>query len=169
MSENAKLRVHVEFGGMTATFEGDADEVFKALSHSLVQACPNLETIQRLVYAPDLVRISENLVGLVELTSEGPILVSVGDLSASKVMCLALLGAYIGHRFGKLSKGTLSSSELSRITGKAKKTVMNELPQLVSRGYAERTSEGEYLITTLGVKETEKIIENHKAEKKSQP
>jgi len=166
MNEDVKLRVHVEFGEVKADFEGDADEVFKAVSRFLLQAYPNLETVQRLVYTPDLIKISEDLVGLVELTSEGPILVSVGDLSATRVMFLALLGAYVGHKLGKLSKDTLSSNELAVITGKAKKTVMNELPQLVSNGYIQRTSEGEYFITTLGIKRTEDMIEGYKAEKR---
>lgn len=163
MKESSKLRVQVEFGEVTANFEGDADEVFRAVSRFLSQLCPSLETVQRLVYAPDLIKISEDLAGLVELTSQGPILASGSDLSATKMMCLALLGAYVGHGLGKLSKGSLSSDELARITSKARKTIMNELPELVNRGYADRTSEGEYFLTTLGIKRTEEIIEGYEA------
>ncbi len=171
MNEGSKLKVHVEFGEMKANFEGDADEVFKALSRFLVQVYPNLEIVQRLVYAPDLIKISENLVGLIELTSEGPILASLSSLSAKEMICLALLGAYVGHKLGKLSKDGLSSDELARITSKAKKTIMNELPKLVNSGCAERKSEGEYLITTFGIKQTEEIIQDYKTktEIKSKP
>jgi len=34
---------------------------------------------------------------------------------------------------------------------------------LMDQGYVERTSEGEYLITTLGIKRTEELIEEYKA------
>jgi len=163
MNPDSKLKVHVEFGETSANFEGDADEVYKALSRFLAQVYPNLEVAQRLSYMPDLVKISENLVSLVELTSEGPILVAVSDLSAREMMCLALLGGYVGHRLGRLDKETLSSDDLARITGKAKKTVANELPKLVNGGYVGRTSEGEYSITTLGIKRTEGLIEKYKS------
>jgi len=166
MNENSKLKVHVEFGEMMANFEGGADEVFRALSRFLIQVCPNLETVQRLVYAPDLIKISEDLVGFVELTLDGPLLVSVSSFSAMNMICLALLGAYLGYRLGKMSRETLSSNELARITGKARKTIMNELPKLLSKGYVERTSESEYLITTLGIKRTEKMVEEYRAETK---
>jgi len=163
LGEESKLRVQVEFGDVKANFEGGVDEVFEAVLRFLTQVCPNLEVVRRIVYTPDLVRISEELAGLVELTADGSVLVSVKDLPASKLICLALLGVYVGYRFGKLSKDTLSSGDLARVIGKARKTVMNELPRLVGKGYVEKTSEGEYLITTLGIRQTEELIKEYRS------
>lgn len=162
MSGETRLSVQVEYGEVKANFEGSADEVFEATLRFLTQVCPNLEIIQNIVYTPDLVKISKELVGLLRVTAQGMIL-SVQDLPASKMICLALLGAYVGDRFGKLSKDTLSSNDLAVVTGKARKTVMNEMPRLMEKGYVERTSEGEYLITTLGIRRTEEMIEEYKA------
>lgn len=162
MSEESKLRVQVEFGEMKANFEGNVDEVFEAVLRFLTQVCPNLEILRKIVYTPDLVRISEELAGLVELTTDG-LIISIQDLPASRMICLALLGAHVGHELGKLSKDTLSSHDLAVVTGKARKTVMNEMPRLIEKGYAERTPEGEYLITTLGIKQTEDLIKEYKA------
>ena len=158
-----KLRVQVEFGDLKANFEGSVDEVFESILRFLTQICPNLEMLQKIVYTPDLMKILEELVGLIEFTT-GDLILTVQGLSASKMICLALLGAYIGHKLGMLSKNTLSSSDLAKTTGKAKKTVMNEMPRLVEKGYVERTPEGEYLITTLGIRQTEELIKEYKTE-----
>lgn len=162
MSGETKLRVQVEYGQMKANFEGTADEVFEATLRFLTQVCPNLEIVQNIAYAPDLVKISKELAGLLKVTADG-LIMSVQDLPASKMICLALLGAYAGDKLGKLGKDTLSSNDLAVVTGKARKTVMNEMPQLVEKGYVERTSEGEYLMTTLGIRRTEEMIEEFRA------
>jgi len=39
--------------------------------------------------------------------------------------------------------------------------MMNELPRLVNAGYVERKSEGEYVITTSGIRWTEEIIKDY--------
>ena len=157
-NEEKKLKVQLEFGDAKAMFEGGVDDVFKALTRFLTQLYPNLEVARRITYSPDLTRLAEELVGIIELTPEGPIFASDLHLSAKEKMCLALLGAYVGERLGKLSKGSLSPNELSRITGKARKTISNELPRLITGGLVERTPEGECQITILGIREAEKII-----------
>ncbi|KYH41732.1 MAG: hypothetical protein AYL32_003320 [Candidatus Bathyarchaeota archaeon B26-2] len=162
VSGEKRLRVQLEFGDAKATFEGDADEVFKALTRFLTQIYPNLEVAMKITYIPDLTRLAEGLAGIIELTPDGPIFTSDIQLSAKEKICLALLGAHVGERLGKLSKGSLSPSELSRITGKARKTISNELPKLVAGGLVERTSEGECQITILGIRETENIIKEYK-------
>jgi len=162
VSEQNRLKVHIEFGEAKADFEGDANQVFESIVRFLTQIYPNLEILQRIVFTPDLTRLVEKLVGLVEITSEGSMIVPGLDLSARNAICFVLLGAYVGSKLGKLSKGSVSHNDLSKLTGKAKKTISNELPRLVSEGLAERTTEGEYQITTLGIRKTEEIIEVYK-------
>ncbi|OYT45532.1 hypothetical protein B6U84_02075 [Candidatus Bathyarchaeota archaeon ex4484_40] len=156
-NEEKKLKVQLEFGDAKAMFEGGVDDVFKALTRFLTQLYPNLEVARRITYSPDLTKLAEELVGIIELTPEGPIFASDLHLSAKEKICLALLGAYVGERLGKLSKGSLSPNELSRITGKARKT-----PRLITGGLVERTPEGECQITILGIREAEKIIKECK-------
>ncbi|RLI35781.1 hypothetical protein DRO55_04800 [Candidatus Bathyarchaeota archaeon] len=163
MDDVGKLRVHLEFGDAKLDLEGDVNEVFKALTRFITKIYPDLEVVRNLTYTPDLVELSEELSGIIELTPEGPILISGEQLSARNKICLALVGAEVGSRLGKLAKGTLSSRELSRVTGKAIKTVMNEMPRLVAEGLVKRTSKGEYMITTLGIKRTEDLIREYKA------
>jgi hypothetical protein len=158
MNEQKKLKVHLEFSDAKADFEGDVNQVFEAIIRFLTNVYPNLEILQSIVYAPDLAGISKKLVGLVEITSGGPVLVSEVEMPARDAMCIVLLSAYVGKRLGRLLKETLSSSELAKITGKARKTISNELPKLISEGTAERTEEGEYRLTTVGIRKTEDTI-----------
>ncbi len=135
------------------------DEVFESLVRFLIQLYPNLEIIQRIVYTPDLLRLMKKLEGIVEITPEAPILTSATDLSARNAISIVLLGMYIGSKIGKLHADSLSSSDLSKMTGKARKTISNELPKLATDGIIEKTSEGQYRLTLLGMKKTEDIID----------
>jgi len=162
MGEKGSLRVHIEFGEAKADFEGEVNQVFEATVRFLGQIYPNLELVQKIVYTPNLVELAEKLAGLIEITSEGPILVSGLDLPTRDAVCLVLLGAYVGDKLGRMSKNTLSSGELSRITGKARKTISNEIPRLASDGLIVKTPEGQYGITTFGIRKTEDVIEELK-------
>ncbi|MBS7656596.1 hypothetical protein KEJ33_01570 [Candidatus Bathyarchaeota archaeon] len=155
MNEQNKLKVHLEFGEAKADFEGDVNQVFDAVVRFLTKIYPNLEIINKLVYTPDVSSLAAKLVGKVEVTSEGPILVSRDELSARDAICIALLGAYVGNKLGKFSKDALSSAELAKITEKARKTISNEVPKLIDEGIIERTTEGEYKLTISGIRKTE--------------
>ncbi len=159
MNEKGKVRAHLEFGGAKVDFEGDADQVLKSILRFLSQVYPSIRAFQKIVYTPDLIKIADEIAGLMEITSDGPIINPNINLSAKNAICLVLLGAYMGNKIGKLQKETLSTSELSRFTGKAKKTVSNELPKLVDKGLVEKVAEGEYKITQLGIRKAEEIAE----------
>jgi len=157
-----KLKVHVELGDAKADFEGEINEVFEMTVKFLTQICPNLEILQKTVYTPDIIKLAEKIEGLLEVTSEGPIFSLTLDVPAREAICLALLGAYLGKTLGKLSNDALSTKRIARIVGKARKTISNEMPRLISDGLVERTSEGEYRLTILGIRKTEAFIEEYK-------
>ena len=158
MERQSDLRVHIEYGEAKADFEGDVDQVFESIVRFLTEIQPNLAILQKIVYTPNLTRLTEELAGLVEITSAGPILVSEPDLPTKQAACIALLGAYAGNKLGKTPKSALSSTELASVTGKARKTISNEMPRLISEGLVERTTEREYQITILGIRKTEDTI-----------
>ncbi|KYH42800.1 MAG: hypothetical protein AYL33_000770 [Candidatus Bathyarchaeota archaeon B63] len=153
-----KLKVRIEFGEAKADFEGDVDEVIELTMKFLTQICPGLEVLQRIIYTPDVISLARGVEGLVEITQDGPILPPDLDVPARDAICLALLGAYLGKALGKLPRDSLSTRDLARIIGKARKTVSNEVPRLISDGLIERTTDGEYRLTTLGIRRTESLI-----------
>jgi DNA-binding transcriptional ArsR family regulator len=165
LSERRNVKAHLEFGDLKADFEGDADQVFESILRFLSQVCPAIELLQKIVYIPDLIDLMKTLSGVVEITPDGPAITLSVNLPTKSSVCLALLGAYVGNKIGKLQKDTLSISELSMLTGKAKKTISNEIPSLVENGLVEKASEGEYRITQLGIRKTKEIAEAVKQSK----
>ena len=162
MKESEKVKVHIEIGDARANFEGDVDQVFELAARFLTQICPGLKVLRRLIYTPDITKLAEKIGGLIEISPEGPIMLFNFDVPTRDAVCLILLGAYLGKVLGILGKDSISSRDLARMIGKARKTVSNEMPRLISEGVVERTSEGEYRLTILGIKKTEKIIERYK-------
>lgn len=165
MSERSLVKVRLEFNEVKADFEGEANQVIESILRFLSQICPTVEIIRKVVYMPDLINIMNNIAGILEITSEGPLINPTINLSAKNAISLALLGAYIGNKVGKLQKDTLSINDLSKSTGKAKKTISNDIPKLIESGLVEKVSEGEYRITHLGIKKAEDIISMLKEEK----
>jgi DNA-binding transcriptional ArsR family regulator len=158
MSGEKKLRISLEFGGVKADLEGDVNQVFEFIVRFLTGVYPGLEILRGIVYTPDLAKLATELMGRVEITAEGPILVSGSELSAREAICIVLLAAHVGNRLGKITKETLSSSDLAKITGKARKTISNEVPRLAADGLVERREEGEFKLTILGIKKTEDML-----------
>ena len=162
MMKEEKLRVRLEFGEAKADFEGDINEVLELTIKFLTRIYPNLRILQSITYAPDVAELAKKATDLIKVSDEGPILQSDLDAPAKDAICLALLGAYLGKMLGKLERDSMSTREIARIIGKAKKTVSNEMPKLVSDGLVERTSEGEYRLTILGIKKAESLLEQYK-------
>ncbi|HYB92631.1 MAG TPA: ArsR family transcriptional regulator [archaeon] len=158
MSVQPKVRVHVEFGELKADVEGTADEVFKEIVKLLNQAFPTFEAVSRLVYTTDISKLIENLNGILVIAPEGPLLSSRLELPADEAMGLCLVGSYVGEKIGKLAKNSLTVDELARFTGKAVKTVINQLAWMVDDGLIERIGKGEYRITNLGIKNVCDVI-----------
>ena len=162
MNSLLNLKVHVEFGDSKADFEGNPDDVTKAFLAFLSGTYPAFELAKRLTFTPDIAKLAENLVGIIEFSPEG-LLVTFQDLPAEEAILLSLIGAYLGYKFGKIGSDALSAVGLSKTTGKALKTVSNQLAWMVDDGLVERIGRGEYRITSAGIKRSEKIIQEIKA------
>ncbi|MEM3041462.1 MAG: hypothetical protein QXG97_05510, partial [Nitrososphaerota archaeon] len=53
---------------------------------------------------------------------------------------------------------SLTALGLAKVTGKALKTVSNQVAWMVDDGLVERVGRGEYRITSLGIKRAQEII-----------
>lgn len=158
MSDNAKLKLHVEFNGLKEDYEGSPDEVVKALLASLSKVHPSLELARKLVFQPDLAMLVGNLVGLVEFAPEG-LLALTSEAPADEAILVSLVGSYVGFRLGKIGDETSSADELAKTTGKALKTISNQLAWMVDDGLVERVGRGKYRVTSLGIKRFSQIAE----------
>ncbi|MEM2926256.1 MAG: hypothetical protein QW220_02955 [Candidatus Bathyarchaeia archaeon] len=152
MEGDGELKVIVEFGGNRAEFRGSPNDVFFLFLKFVENLYPNLSVIREISFEPDLMAIIEALKEILKIAPEGPILMKAQDLATDDAICLLLAGQYAGFKLRKLSKDSLSSNDLARLSSKASKTVVNRLPQLLRQGFIERGEGGEYKITSLGIK-----------------
>jgi len=162
MNVKSSLKIRAEFSNEKLDFEGDPDEVFGAFVDFLNKIYPAFEMARQLAFTPDIRKLAETLVGIVEIGAERPILVSGRELPADEAIALVLAGSYVGNRLGKLQRSSLTSDELSKAVGKAHKTVMNQLPKMVDGGLVEKADK-EYKISDYGIVRAQNIIANYKS------
>lgn len=156
MSNTSKLKLHFELNDTKVDLEGDPDIVIRELLYQLSKVYPTLEMVKKLTFTPDLVKLAEVLTGIVEFVPEG-ILLNNRELSAEQAILVCLLGGYVGYRVGRLEDNFMPASSLSKITGKALKTISNQIALMVDEGLVEKVGKGEYSITSLGIKKAEVI------------
>lgn len=161
MMKGEKLRVHVEYGELKADFEGNPDEVSTAFIDFLNKVYPSFELASRLVFKPDLVKLSRALEGVIEYSPEGLILVP-RELTSEEAIILSLLGVYVGNKLGIFAEDSISVNQIASVSGKASKTILNQLKGMIDDGLAERVGRGEYKIKSLGIKSAEKILQEVK-------
>ena len=156
MDEKQKLKLHFEIDDLKVDLEGDSETVSREFLTQLADVYPSFSLARRLSFNPDLVKLSEGLVGLVEFVPEG-IILNRRDLSAEQAILICLLGAYIAYKLDRREADSMSASTLSKITGKALKTISNQITLMVDETLVEKVGKGEYRITTLGIKRADGI------------
>jgi hypothetical protein len=113
---------------------------------------PALNTVKKALLTVDLKKLIEDCQNIIAVAPEGPVsLVPKQKLTDSETLTLNLLAAYIGNKLGN-SKSFLSKEELQADLGKNAKITSTRLGELIRDGYATKTEEGNYKITTLGIK-----------------
>jgi hypothetical protein len=164
MSNQPNLKIHVEFGEAKADIEGNPDTVTKEFLTFLNKVYPTFELAQKLIFNPDSAKLAEELVGVIKFTPEGAVLEST-ESPADEAIILSLVGVYVGNKLGKIANDSLSANGLSKMTGKALKTISNQLAWMVDDGLIERVGRGEYRITSVGIMRSEKTFQELKLKK----
>lgn len=130
--------------------EGNANEVIDCILKFLSKVYPAYTIVSNLILSLDLVELMTNLKGNIALSDEGPVILKP-ELPTDISIMLCLIGTYISNRIGKADIETLDVASISKLVGKATKTVRNELPNLTRKGWVDRVGRGEYKVTTVGV------------------
>jgi hypothetical protein len=147
-----KVTVHIKYQDTEQTFTGDADSVWKNVNRFFSEMIPALQTVKKALLTVDLENLIETSQNIIAVAPEGPVLlVSKQKLTDSETLLLQLLAAYIGNKLGK-SKAHLTKEELQAGVGKNAKITSTRLGELLREGYATKTDEGTYKITTFGIK-----------------
>jgi hypothetical protein len=154
MSEEKKPELHVTitFGDKRGDFSGDFDAVSRQVMAFLFEVCPALSLLRQIKLEVNLEELIKELQGILKIAKEGPyLLVPKDDFSASEVLGIYLIGAFIGYRLGILDKETYSPEELSSLSGIKIETVRVRLSEMAHERLVETTEASDRRITAIGI------------------
>lgn len=144
--------MHIKYLETEQTFTGDVNHVWVSVNRFFSEMIPALQIVKKALLTVDLENLIEDCKNIIAVAPEGPVLlVSRQKLTASETLTLHLLATYIGNKLG-LSKIFLTKEELQAALGKNAKITSTRLGELCREGLATKTDEGNYRITTLGIK-----------------
>jgi len=146
------VTVHIKYLETEQTFTGDVNHVWVSVNRFFSEMIPALQIVRKALLTVDLKSLIEDCKNIIAVAPEGPVLlVSRQKLTDSETLTLHLLATYIGNKLGQ-SKEFLTKEELQAGLGKNAKITSTRLGELCREGYATKTEDGNYRITTLGIK-----------------
>ena len=146
------VTVHIKYMDTEQTFTGEVNQVWVSVNRFFSEMIPALQIVKNALLTVDLEKLIGDCKNVIAVAPEGPVLlVSKQKLTDSETLTLHLLATYIGNKLG-LSKGFLTKEELQAALGKNAKITGTRMGELCREGYAAKTEEGNYRITTLGIK-----------------
>ena len=146
------VTVHIKYMDTEQTFTGEVNQVWVSVNRFFSEMIPALHIVKKALLTVDLEKLIEDCKNVIAVAPEGPVLlVTKQRLTDSETLTLHLLATYIGNKLG-LSKSFLTKEELQAALGKNAKITGTRLGELCREGYATKTDEGNYRITTLGTK-----------------
>ena len=152
------VTVHIKYQETEQTFTGDLDHVWVSVNRFFSEMIPALQTVKKALLTVDLEKLIEDCKNIVAIAPEGPVLlVSKQKLTDSETLMLHLLATYIGNKLGR-SKIFLTKEELQVALGKNAKITSTRLGELCREGYATKTEDSNYQITTLGIKRLQEAL-----------
>jgi predicted transcriptional regulator len=146
------VTVNIKYQETEQTFTGDANQVWTNVNRFFTQMLPALKIAKKVLLTVDLESLIEDCKNVIAIAPEGPVvLISKQKLTDSETLTLHLLATYIGNKLGQ-SKNFLFKEELQVGLGKNAKITSTRIGELIREGLATKTEEGNYKITTLGIK-----------------
>ena len=153
MSQAEQITVYVKYGDVEKTFTGGVNDVWVGVNRFFSELVPAFDVARKVTLTVDLAKLVEDFKDVVAIAPGGPeVLVSKERLTDSETLQLYLLAAYMGYRLGKLPNETMTKEELAAKLGKNTKITTTRLSELVKEGIVTKNEEGNYKITTIGVK-----------------
>ena len=152
MTRTETITVHIKYKDLDQTFVGDANQVWRNLNRFFTEKIPALQILEKVLLTVDLENLIENCKNIIAIAPEGPVLlVRKQTLTDRETLTLHLLATYIGNKLG-ITKEYLTKEELQTGLGKNAKITATRLGELIREGLTKKTEEGNYRITTVGIK-----------------
>ena len=142
----------IKYQDTEQSFTGDANQVWTSINKFFSEMIPALDTVKKAILTVDIETLIEDCKNIIAIAPEGPvILVSKQKLTDNETITLHLIAAYIANKLGQ-PKDYLTKEELQSGLGKSSKITSTRLGELIRDGNATKTQEGNYKITTIGIK-----------------
>jgi hypothetical protein len=149
------VTVHIKYQETEQTFTGNVNQVWVSINKFFSDMIPALQTVKKALLTVDLESLIADCNKVIAVAPEGPVLlVSRRKLTDNETLTLHLLATYIGNKLGQ-SKDYLTKEELQAWLGKNAKITSTRLGELCRERLATKTEEGNYRITTLGIKRSQ--------------
>lgn len=147
-----KLIAKIEFGEHKAEFSGDFDAVTREIMKFLFNLSPTLSILSKIKLEVDFEQLVRDIHGIMKIAKEGVLLLTPKErLTGPDLICLYLIGAYVGYRLGVFEKDSMTVDELSQYTGIKKNVVAVRLTELARSRIIVPTDTGERRITSIGI------------------
>jgi hypothetical protein len=154
-----KARVQVKYDGIEKTFEGTVEETWLLLNKFYSEFVPSFEVASKLRLSVDVQTLARNCEGLIAFSLEGAnVLVPQNKLTDNETLSLWLLANYLGNKLNLLSSDAVSKEELTTKLGKTGKITSTRLGELVKNGWAAKTADEKFKLTTFGVAQMQKDV-----------
>ena len=153
------ITVHIKYQDLEQTFVGNVNDVWTSINRFFSEIIPALEVTRKVLLTVDLEKLVDDCRNVIAVAPEGPnLLVSKQKLTDSETLALNLLATYVSNRLGLLNKDALSKEELQKKLGKSAKITSTRLGELSREELATKTEEGNYKITTIGIKRLQEEV-----------
>jgi len=153
------ITVHIKYQDLEQTFVGNVNDVWTSVNRFFSEIIPALEVTRKVLLTVDLEKLVDDCRNVIAVAPEGPnLLVSKQKLTDNETLALNLLAAYVSNRLGLLNKDALSKEELQKKLGKSAKITSTRLGELSREELATKTEEGNYKITTIGIKRLQEEV-----------
>ena len=147
-----QVTVTIKYQDTEQTFTGNANQVWTSINKFFSEMIPALDTVKKAILTVDIETLIEDCKNIIAIAPEGPaILVSKQKLTDNETLTLHLIATYIANKLGQ-PKDYLTKEELQSGLGKSSKITSTRLGELIRDGNATKTEEGNYKITTIGIK-----------------
>lgn len=151
MSEQI-LSAKIEFGELKAEFTGNFDTVSREVMKFLFEISPAFSTLYKIKLEIDFERLIDDLKDILKVGEDGILfLIPREKLTGPEIICLYLIGAYVGYKMGAMEKDSMSVKELSQLTGIKKKVVSARLSEMANSRIVSLTDKKERRITSIGI------------------
>ncbi len=160
MSGNSeKIFVQIKYKGIEQQFSADPQETWLFLNQFFKDMIPSFEIAQKLWLNIDIAQLTKDLNGIIAFSREGPsLLVPKKKLTDYEALLVWLAAYYLGTKLGLVNRDSLSKDELQAMLGKSGKITSTRLGELVKNGFAMKTIDEKFRITTLGVLQLQKDV-----------